>query len=594
MPMPTSNPAPLSPKHPLFKLAGRQALTVAAEEHAADIAEWRQRLQGLAQRLGDAGAPPDWGWAATQLAETAATLDPATPWDPGLDPVIAGYRRLLKLTIAWETADSWQSPAIAASGSRQRAIYQEPVLAFQNDYQRYALPLQAAEAALQALHLPIGAVEPRSWLFASGMAALATLLQALQAETGPWLIGSHLYFESQRLLQDRDAVRVDETRPAEVVAAIRAQQPTVVVLDGLANSSALPALDLGVIVTALADLPGPVRRTLLVDTTLLGPAFEPAEWWAGRDWPEGLRLVTYRSLQKLDQEGLDLTAAGEVTVWSRAPWSLEGWRQLCGALPPEVGLRSLPLPDRATWLRRFARLERNTALLGAWMGDQRTPWLTQVTVADGRSLQGHVGPLFWAAWTDALDADDAQRFCQHLVATAMGQGVPLAYGSSFGFAATRVAAFTRWGGTGTALRVAPGVENLARLARVADVVAAALTIFGPHLAAAYGQDARTQWYRRWRDAEVCRTADVATADGCGRVVAALEPLVALGGRCGLDPALQALGAEAKDAVIAPLLRRLAETVARDGHHAEALRQVAERLLALESLLAPPPKRWWQR
>jgi hypothetical protein len=592
--MPNSNPAPPSAKHPLLRMVGRQALSVAAEEHAADLAEWQQRLVALDARLAASGAPPDWRWATSQLLESAKALQPAEPWDSGLDRVIAGYRRLLKLVIGWETADSWQSPAVAASGSRQRAAHQEPVLAFQNDYQRYALPLRPAETALQALHLPIGEIPPRSWLFGSGMGALATLLQALQAEPGPWLVGSQLYFESQRLLQDHPAEQIDETRPQEVLAAIRRRQPTVVVLDGLANSSRLPALDLGDVLQAMTEIPGQTVRTLLVDTTLLGPGFEPADWLQGRSLPDHLRLVTYRSLQKLDQYGLDLTTGGEVTVWSQRPWHLEGWRQLCGALPTEIGLASLPLPDRTAWLNRFARLERNTALFAAWLGEQRSRWLSGVTVAERRQLGGHVGPLFWADWAEALEAADAQRFCQRLVETAESQSVALAYGSSFGFATTRVAAFTRSGGTGTALRIAPGVENLARLARVADVFQATLADFGHHLAEAYRQEATTTWYRRWRDAERCQTADLASIEACQALAGALSPLVKLGRRCPLDPALLALGAESHQRLIAPLAGRLADTVARDGQHAEALKLVAEQVLALEQALSPPSWRWWQR
>src|SRR4051812_36721096 len=97
--MPTSNPAPLNAKHSLLRLVGRQALSLAADEHAADIAEWQQRLMQLEARLTDSGAPPDWRWANMQLLATAKELDPAAPWDSGLDRVISGYRRLLKLVV---------------------------------------------------------------------------------------------------------------------------------------------------------------------------------------------------------------------------------------------------------------------------------------------------------------------------------------------------------------------------------------------------------------------------------------------------------------------------------------------------------------
>jgi hypothetical protein len=592
--MPVSNPAPLSPKHPLLRLVGRQALAQAAEEHAADIAAWQFRLVALRDRLADSPVPPDWTWAAAELLRETRELDPATPWDDGLDRVIAGYRRLYKQAVLLETSDSWQSPSVADSGIRQRASYQEPVLPFQNDYQRYALPVGHAEAALQALHLPIASIQPRTWVFGSGMGALATLLLALRSEVGPWLCGTHLYFESQRLLQDGGVQWADETDGAGLLTTICQVQPQVVVVDGLANSSALPAVDLGSVIGALADLPGQTLRTLLVDTTLLGPAFEPVDWLQGRPLPAGIRLVTYRSLQKLDQHGLDLATGGEVTVWSAMPWSLEGCRQVCGSLPTEAALALWPLPDRQAWLQRLARHERNTRLLATWLAEQHTPWLGPVRVADDRRLGGHVGPLFWADWAEALDGADAQRFCQFMVETARHQQVSLAYGSSFGFATTRMAAFTRSEGAGTALRVAPGVENLARLALVADVFQATLADFGSYLADAYRQDAATTWYRRWRDAACCLEADLSTVAGCQAVASSLQPLLALGRRCRLDPALQALGTEAHVRLIAPLAKRLAGTVARDGRHAEAIRQVAEQVLALEPVLSLPPKRWWQR
>jgi hypothetical protein len=71
-------------------------------------------------------------------------------------------------------------------------------------------------------------------------------------------------------------------------------------------------------------------------------------------------------------------------------------------------------------------------------------------------------------------------------------------------------------------------------------------------------------------------------------------MLALSGRCRLDPALQALGTEGYERLIVPFAGRLADTVARDGHHAEALRQVAECLIALEQALGPTKRRWWQR
>jgi cystathionine beta-lyase/cystathionine gamma-synthase len=590
--MASSNPAPLSPKHPLLRLVGRQALALAAEEHAADLAEWRHRLTALHGRLTTTGAPPDWAWAAAELQGQLDALNPAEPWHIGLDRVIAGYRRLLKLVVGWETADSWQSPAVADSGIRQRAAHQEPVLAFQNDYQRYALPVVKAEAALQALHLPIGSVKPRTWLVSSGMSALATLLQALAEEAGTWVGGTHLYFESQRLLAGRNVHWVDETRAGDLFAAIRQTAPPVVVVDGLANSSRLPVTDLGPVVAALAGLPGPGMRTLVVDTTLLGPAFGPSDWL--RALPANVRLVTYRSLQKLDQHGLDLTTGGEITVWSAGPWNLEGWRQLCGALPTEVGLNLLPLPDRAAWLARFNRHERNTRLLAAWLMDLRSPWLAKVHVADAGRLGDHIGPLFWADWADALDGADAQRFCHFVVETARSLNVPFAYGSSFGFATSRMAAFTRSGGTGTALRLAPGVENLARLALVSDALQGALTQFGSHLADSYRQDAATGWFRRWRDAGQHLPADLQGVDECRTALAVLTPLVELSARCACDPALQALGRECHDRLIAPLAGRLAATVARDGEHAAALQAVAQVMAPLAAALSPPQRRWWQR
>jgi len=424
------------------------------------------------------------------------------------------------------------------------------------------------------------------------MGALATLLQALAAESGPWVGGTHLYFESQRLLAGRNVHWVDETKAGELLAAIRQTAPPVVIVDGFANVSSLPVTDLGPVVATLAELPGPGMRTLVVDTTLLGPAFGPSDWV--RALPANVRLVTYRSLQKLDQHGLDLTTGGEITVWSAVPWNLEGWRQLCGALPTEVGLNLLPLPDRATWLARFARHERNTRLLAAWLTDQRSSWLANVHLADAGRLGGHVGPLLWADWADALDGADAQRFCHVVVDRARSLNVPLAHGSSFGFATTRIAAFTRSGGMGTALRLAPGVENLARLALVTDALQGALADLGTHLADSYRQDAATGWLRRWRDAEQHLPKDLQDIDACQTALAVLTPLVELSARCACDPALQALGRECHDRLIAPLAGRLAATVARDGEHAAALQAVAKVVVPLATALAPPQRRWWQR
>ncbi|MBC7543742.1 MAG: hypothetical protein H7338_13530 [Candidatus Sericytochromatia bacterium] len=595
--MPPSNPHTLSANHPILRASGRSALSIAQTEHQDDIAAWQCHVGALVRRGTAADMPHDLTEGLHRLAADAASLDPADLLGLDLEAVRHGYRQLLKRTVAWEPQASWQAPAMRASGHPQAGAHQQPVLPFYNDYQRYAIPMDAAEAELQALHESGHSLRPTSHLFSSGMGAFATLFQALRAEsTAPPVIGQHLYFECGRLLNAvaADAIFADETDPAGMLDLIRKHQPEQVFIDPVANSPQLPTVDFAAVMATLAGLPGERLRTLIVDTTLLGPAFQPEAWLKGASWPDHIRLIAYRSLQKLDQLGLDLVTGGMVTVWAHHPLPLASFRQLCGTHPTEEALHLLPFPDREALLAKLNRHERNVSTLGNWLQSLKSPWLGTVHLADAQLLAGHVGPLFWVDWSDRLDAADAQRFCHHLVETATAMDVPMAYGTSFGFATMRVAAFSRSNGPGTALRIAPGTENLARLARIADVWTAALASFGARLAEAWLQDPACRMQRLCAQADRVIQAEALTGEGCRELTLLLQRLLDMARACSLSPELIAVPESLRARISQPLAARLASLVPEPDPDRRpdlaTLQALTDALAALDEGIRP--KRRW--
>jgi hypothetical protein len=366
--------------------------------------------------------------------------------DPG--SVVPALRECLQVLATLRTLGHWQSP-ITGDGAFP--------------YHRQHVALDGWGRALLAAEGGARARPERSLLFSSFMGGIAAFLHASPA--GTVLADRASYHETRQVLaglRGHEVELVDPRMPGALVAALAAYEPRAILIDLAPNDPALPVTDLPQVVQALAAVEPSGPRWLLLDHSLTGPLWEPP---GGSPWPTDL-IASGRSLQKLDQRGLDLAAAGVITVHAGpdvAMAELERSRAVLGVVLPERDRWFLECGHQARHRRRRVRAYRN----GAWIrcGLQRSlarwPGIRLHHPSDPRHMIWNMRPPRWR-WCPPImfitlptevgvildDEDERARLAGE---------VAVPFGASFGFRDTRVSGWVD--ADHYALRINLGLES---------------------------------------------------------------------------------------------------------------------------------------
>ncbi len=441
------------------------------------------------------------------------------------------YRLIVKQLSSLYERDSWFSPSSQGTSERQVGPKQGSITAMVTDYQRWAISLSETFARdLQRSRIRDEGVFPRieSTLTSSGMAALNSILDFLQTDwvnqsqqsrrQAPHVVSlGDIYFEVEGAIsafcsnlgaKHRVLDPGDQTK---IINHIKKHLPDIIVASPLTNSFHQRTLDLTTIFKSLSDTEwldstrsrlfhecGYPKRylTFLIDNTMLGPT---ASWLRYRfgTLPAFVRILSFESLIKFGQDGLDLTSAGLVT---RIGESVQGdfmrvFRKRAYSIS-ELSLHRLTLTHSDTRLRsKIERHSRNTDILAKELQEiaSSDTYIQSVThpharnhlsrPAHGDSTDLAGGLLALELKSDFAQLRTATRLREHeatlnrlahsfeslVLYYAKDLGVEVHVGSSFGFNSTRIAVYYHLGkpfGKDRLepliphLRIAPGTENI--------------------------------------------------------------------------------------------------------------------------------------
>lgn len=440
-------------------LASGEALTAMdATDRKADEAELVNLLDWLEQVL---GLPSE-----SNLAEAHGTLvkkavsDLRQDLENGCDPesLIDRLRECIQLAATLRTLGHWQSPTDEAGAMI---------------YHRQQVPEDDWTRAVGTAAPFCGARSERVFFFSSFMGATAAFLMA--APDGPVLADCATYFETAMLvarLGQRRVHFVDPRRPDAFRHALAEIEPAVVLVDIAPNESDIPLTDLSDIVSVLSDVEPRGSRWTLLDHSLIGPIWDPLP---EPRWPDEL-VVLGRSLQKLDQRGLDLASAGILIAYGinqEKSERLTAARSVLGVELPERSRWFLELPDRDTHRRRRLRAFRN----GRWIRDallelvDRWPGAVVNHASDPTHPIWNLPEPLWYWCPPILHItlpphlghilDDSQLFRK-----AIGEP-PIPIGASYGFRHTRVSWWSEADDVHPrSMRVDVGLERAGRMPNV--------------------------------------------------------------------------------------------------------------------------------
>ncbi|TAN44381.1 MAG: hypothetical protein EPN26_16865 [Rhodospirillales bacterium] len=192
-------------------------------------------------------------------------------------------------------------------------------------YER-VLPPTRLEERCESRYPPIPGWEQRFCLFGSAMGALTILLQVLprflsaKGEIPRWdsYIG---YYETERLLRLHDRRGVYCRRfgkPGEMFERVVSGKTDILLVEPSMYDWDQTVLDPRPLVRAILERPHDRPLALVLDTSLLGPAFRMEDLLEKLTPSCPLLVIELRSGLKLDQEGLELSNVGITRLFTRA------------------------------------------------------------------------------------------------------------------------------------------------------------------------------------------------------------------------------------------------------------------------------------
>lgn len=408
----------------------------------------------------------------------------ATPWDvrrlaERKRRRVAILRELIKEFSHQATRFEWQSPPISGSfvPHQGAALGEIDDNYFFYKRERHHIGRRAERAFLSFILKQVPA-QSSAFLFSSGMAAFATILQHLRpAKDRRIAIGAAAYCENrelcQRTLPKEAWFEFEERDFAALRAALRSGTCAALLIDSLPNHYLRDRLDIPALLTLLAN-ECDENFTVVIDDTC-GLKTQQIFSFLDSHRPP-FQTAVLHSLIKYFQFGFDLANGGLLLTWSEndsfAP--VDRLRQLLGTGIADTLCYCHPCgwevsdAERAVLqgvlTRRMARMSRNSAVLRSMLGGE--------DFHPGDQPGECEGSLLFCNFAELLPGIEANRaLCRTLVDAARAAELGLVYGTSFGFDVTRVCPSRAGEGAGAAgIRIGPGTESLFEIVALAQVI----------------------------------------------------------------------------------------------------------------------------
>lgn len=349
----------------------------------------------------------------------------------------------------------WQSPSFLHSHDSQAGSQTGKIEANINDYKRDvhidarffedAYKKEYINARLKLTIYP--------YLVNSGMAAFTTILNFLLGENkmdGSVLVGKSSYFQYKLILTKIFGIKcilVDENDAKSIIDAIKKYQPSVIFLDILGNNPILSIPNLPEIIRALVQL---IKKEtfLILDTTCTSLGFQPWDLVWGKS--KYLRLITFESLNKYHQFGMDRVTAGIINVMGIDLGKMFYYRRDCGTIISDASVHALPQPRRVCLQKRLDRLQRNAKYIASALNELRVskrsiiesvhyPSLKSHQSSEWASFLSYKGCLITLSFQNKYQNIKAYKsIIKKIVSLAKKENVHLIAGTSFGLNTTRI------------------------------------------------------------------------------------------------------------------------------------------------------------
>jgi cystathionine beta-lyase/cystathionine gamma-synthase len=326
----------------------------------------------------------------------------------------------------------------------------------------------------------------RSFLVNSGMSAFSTILTYLQSIgklNGKILLGKNVYFQNKQLICKMfgdQVIEVEENNLLEIKEIITKTKPCVIYFDSLCNSPDINKPDL----TSIIDLLNKncrIRTYLLIDNTLMSVYFQPFKLVRR---PGNLKIISFESLNKYHQYGLDRVTAGIITCQFSDSAGLYEYRKHCGSILTDFSTHLLPTPNRQFFEKRLQKLSENVQYLSSRINKISKS-------ARNFNIDQIIYPKSSKSWDKKMsfsgsffnirlkkskqNPKNINNLINKVINLAQKRKVNIIAGTSFGFNTTRIyltASHTAF--AQSFLRIAVGTENKYRLNQIAEIISLAL------------------------------------------------------------------------------------------------------------------------
>lgn len=352
----------------------------------------------------------------------------------------------------------WQSPSLGHSKRDLIGAGQSVESDLQAVYARYDLCPIRFEKILDGTIEHSRAVTSQTVIVNSGMSAVTMALgvaRKLTHEHAKVLGQDDTYFENEGLLlATADAVGLDQLflgKPSEFIQEIDREDPQIIFFEPVANSPHMPTIDSTAVMHSPTQHP---VRVVVMDYTASGPLIDFKPITDALDDHTVLLAVT--SLQKLYEQGQDVTSGGMVTVLAKkgaskpateAFYELRAIRKRIGATMSTSNLTLFQRLSSEQIKEHAFQIGKNVHALSDALGS-----LEGVTTFRGpdRKDSRATSAFFYLSFESPIANLVEKKVLEH----AREQYLSVSLGMSFGFRDTRIMANSK-----TAIRVCPGVEN---------------------------------------------------------------------------------------------------------------------------------------
>ncbi len=443
-------------------------------------------------------------WSYDGLCRELQELGEAARRGPRSLPVLAGLaerkrvvanhlRTLQGIAAAALTASEWQSPSFGHSMFPTSGRQTGRVTPHVDDYRRDRHPEAAAmeESFLREYIDDPNGFRLRALMTGCGMSAFVTILHYLTsgpARSAPLLIGEAVYHECKDLAKScfgPRLVAVPETCTPAILRAVEDLRPSVVMLDSLCNARGIHVPDVPAILDRMRMSGADAH--LVLDNTGLSCAFQPFRLLHPGD---RVRLVSFESLTKFPQFGLDRAAAGMIVAQPEDATALDRLRENLGTNVPDALAHVIPQPNRSMLELRLHRLGRNATVLALGLqacAEQEGRGVVAGVAYPGlpnhpsRSVAKRLsfrGGFLMLEFGERFDRPEVrERFVKRALEVARERRVPLVAGASFGLDTTRIYETASAPLESRSLvRVSAGTEHRGQIEDLAEALCVAIRV----------------------------------------------------------------------------------------------------------------------